>query len=140
MQAMIEHVTTAREKIVGPQRERDLIGIGVERDCRQRDGVDVGGEHRGGARLGRGDGREPAAGAEVENALARNMLGVTEQEAQVEIEANGERNAMVLRSGRSTFTLQCLPPEDYPVMSSGELPHNFTLAATELQTLIDRTM
>src|SRR5215831_4400783 len=48
--------------------------------------------------------------------------------AQVEIEANGERNAMVLRSGRSTFALQCLPPEDYPVMASGELPHNFALA------------
>src|SRR5258708_3461048 len=59
--------------------------------------------------------------------------------AQVEMEANGERNAMVLRSGRSTFTLQCLPPEDYPVMASGELPHNFSLAASELRTLIDRT-
>ena len=41
--------------------------------------------------------------------------------------------------GRSTFTLQCLPPEDYPVMASGELPHNFALAASELRTLIDRT-
>jgi len=59
--------------------------------------------------------------------------------AQVEIEANGERNAMVLRSGRSTFTLQCLPPEDYPIMTSGELPHNFALPASELRTLIDRT-
>jgi DNA polymerase-3 subunit beta len=59
--------------------------------------------------------------------------------AQVEIEAGGERNAMVLRSGRSVFTLQCLPPEDYPVMASGELSHNFTLSATELRALIDRT-
>src|SRR5271157_4887478 len=59
--------------------------------------------------------------------------------AQVEIEASGERNAMVLRSGRSTFTLQCLPPEDYPVMASSELPHNFALPASELRALIDRT-
>src|SRR5271166_5619204 len=59
--------------------------------------------------------------------------------AQVEIEASGERNAMVLRSGRSTFTLQCLPPEDYPIMTGGELPHNFALPASELRTLIDRT-
>jgi len=59
--------------------------------------------------------------------------------AQVEIKASGERNAMVLRSGRSTFTLQCLPPEDYPIMTSGELPHNFALPASELRTLIDRT-
>src|SRR5260370_24261344 len=59
--------------------------------------------------------------------------------AQIEIEASGERNAMVLRSGRSTFTLACLPPEDYPVMASGELPHNFSLTATELPTFIDPT-
>jgi DNA polymerase-3 subunit beta len=46
---------------------------------------------------------------------------------------------MVLRSGRSTFTLACLPPEDYPVMSAGELPHHFSLSAAELRSLIDRT-
>jgi DNA polymerase-3 subunit beta len=46
---------------------------------------------------------------------------------------------MVLRSGRSTFTLACLPPEDYPVMSAGELPHRFALSAAELRSLIDRT-
>jgi DNA polymerase III subunit beta len=59
--------------------------------------------------------------------------------AQIEIEASGERNTLVLRSGRSIFTLQCLPPEDYPVMASGELPHNFVLPTSELRTLIDRT-
>ena len=59
--------------------------------------------------------------------------------AQVELETIGERNEMVLRSGRSTFTLACLPPEDYPVMSAGELPHHFALSATELRSLIDRT-
>jgi DNA polymerase III subunit beta len=59
--------------------------------------------------------------------------------AQIEIEASGERNLLVVRSGRSTFTLACLPPEDYPVMTSGELAHNFTLTAAELRTLVDRT-
>ena len=59
--------------------------------------------------------------------------------AQVELETIGERNEMVLRSGRSTFTLACLPPEDYPVMSAGELPHHFSLSAAELRGLIDRT-
>jgi DNA polymerase III subunit beta len=59
--------------------------------------------------------------------------------AQVELETVGERNEMVLRSGRSTFTLACLPPEDYPVMSAGELPHQFSLSAAELRGLIDRT-
>ena len=59
--------------------------------------------------------------------------------AQVEFETVGERNEMVLRSGRSTFTLSCLPPEDYPVMTGAELPHHFTVTAVELRGLIDRT-
>jgi DNA polymerase-3 subunit beta len=63
--------------------------------------------------------------------------------AQIEIEVpagpGGERGQMVLRSGRSTFTLACLPPEDYPLMAGGELPHSFTLSASELRTLVDRT-
>src|ERR1700747_1325963 len=59
--------------------------------------------------------------------------------SQVEIEMSGERNVMVLRSGRSTFTLACLPPEDYPLMAGGELPHNFALSGAELRTMIDRT-
>jgi DNA polymerase III subunit beta len=63
--------------------------------------------------------------------------------AQIELEtpsgAEGGRNEMVLRSGRSTFTLACLPPEDYPVMSAGELPHSFAMPGAALRTLIDRT-
>jgi DNA polymerase III subunit beta len=59
--------------------------------------------------------------------------------AQIEMDANGERGAMVLRCGRSTFTLACLPPEDYPVMASGDLGHCFAITAAELKTLVDRT-
>jgi DNA polymerase-3 subunit beta len=66
----------------------------------------------------------------------RKLVEEGEEEVQI---ALGERNEMVLRSGRSTFTLACLPPEDYPVMSAGELPHHFALSAAELRSLIDRT-
>jgi DNA polymerase-3 subunit beta len=59
--------------------------------------------------------------------------------AQIELDAAGDKGAMTLRSGRSTFTLACLPPEDYPLMTGGDLPHRFNLAASELKTLIDRT-
>src|SRR5258708_35556233 len=59
--------------------------------------------------------------------------------AQIELETLGGRNELALRSGRSTFTLACLPPEDFPVMSAGELPHRFVLSARELRTLIART-
>jgi DNA polymerase-3 subunit beta len=46
---------------------------------------------------------------------------------------------MTLRCGRSTFTLAALPPEDYPLMAGGELPHSFALPAGGLRILIDRT-
>ncbi|HVH77048.1 MAG TPA: DNA polymerase III subunit beta [Stellaceae bacterium] len=59
--------------------------------------------------------------------------------AQIEVEAGGGGNSLVLRSGRSTFTLAALPPEDYPLMTGGEYPHNFALSAAELKSLIDRT-
>ncbi|HXP30629.1 MAG TPA: DNA polymerase III subunit beta [Stellaceae bacterium] len=59
--------------------------------------------------------------------------------AQVELDAGADKGSMTLRSGRSTFTLACLPPEDYPLMAGGELPYNFMLAAADLRRLIDRT-
>ena len=59
--------------------------------------------------------------------------------AQIELEASGDKGVMMLRSGRSAFTLACLPPEDYPVMAGGDLPHGFALSASELNTLIERT-
>jgi len=58
--------------------------------------------------------------------------------AQVEIESDGA-GRMVLRAGRSTFNLSCLPKEDFPVPSEGEYSHRFTLPAEELRALIDRT-
>ncbi|OFX12544.1 MAG: DNA polymerase III subunit beta [Alphaproteobacteria bacterium RIFOXYD12_FULL_60_8] len=59
--------------------------------------------------------------------------------SQVEMSYDGETGQLALNSGRSRFTLSCLPVEDFPVMASGEMPHTFTLAAGELRGLIDRT-
>ena len=58
--------------------------------------------------------------------------------SQVELEQSGD-GQLTLRSGRSKFVLASLPVDDYPVMSGGDLPHSFTLAAEELNNLIDRT-
>jgi DNA polymerase-3 subunit beta len=59
--------------------------------------------------------------------------------AQIELDALTDKGSMTLRSGRSTFTLACLPPEDYPLMAGGDLPHNFMISAADLRRLIDRT-
>lgn len=58
--------------------------------------------------------------------------------AQVSLESGGD-GQLTLRSGRSRFTLACLPTEDFPVMAGGDLPNSFFLPVGELKALIDRT-
>ncbi len=57
--------------------------------------------------------------------------------AQVELGKEDDR--LELRSGRSRFTLQTLPTEDFPVMTGGEMPHAFSLGAETLRGIVDRT-
>ena len=59
--------------------------------------------------------------------------------AQVELAQKGENAPLTIRAGRSVFTLQCLPPADFPVMTKDKLPHEFTVTAEELKGLIDHT-
>src|SRR6185436_6268356 len=48
-------------------------------------------------------------------------------------------NSLAIRAGRYRFTLQCLPPADFPAMNEGDLPHRFQIPATDLKGIIDRT-
>ena len=57
--------------------------------------------------------------------------------AEVEIAVN-DGNAMV-SAGRSSFRLPTLPVEDFPAISSNELPVNFSLTAADMRDLIDAT-
>ncbi len=58
--------------------------------------------------------------------------------SEVEFMSDGD-GQLTLRSGRSRFTLSCLPTEDFPVMAGGEFTHTFSLPAAELRSLVDRT-
>jgi DNA polymerase-3 subunit beta len=59
--------------------------------------------------------------------------------AQIELDTGGSDGQMTLRAGRSEFSLQTLPTEDFPQTGGGELPHQFVLPAAALRGLIDRT-
>ncbi len=59
--------------------------------------------------------------------------------SQVELDYDSAAGQITLRSGRSKFSLACLPVEDFPVLSGGELPFTFTLSSGDLRALIDRT-
>jgi DNA polymerase-3 subunit beta len=59
--------------------------------------------------------------------------------AQVVLEGSGDRAVLVIRAGRSRFTLQTLPETDFPDLAAGDMTHEFTLAAADLKRLIDKT-
>ncbi|MDR2858354.1 MAG: DNA polymerase III subunit beta [Novosphingobium sp.] len=57
--------------------------------------------------------------------------------SQVSIEVADNR--MVVKAGRSRFTLPTLPRDDFPVIVEGELPTSFEVPAARLAEMIDRT-
>ena len=59
--------------------------------------------------------------------------------SDVEIALNAEGTQMTVSAGRSQFKLSCLPVADFPEIAIGDLPHNFSLPASDLRALIDRT-
>ncbi len=59
--------------------------------------------------------------------------------SQIEIDYAEDTQQLFLRSGRSKFTLSCLPSEDFPVISGGEFPSQFTLSADTLKGLFSRS-
>ncbi|WP_457089610.1 DNA polymerase III subunit beta [Microvirga sp. P5_D2] len=59
--------------------------------------------------------------------------------AQVSLEMTADMGQMQIRSGRSRFMLQALPESDFPDLAAGDLPHRFTLAASDLKRLIEKT-
>jgi len=58
--------------------------------------------------------------------------------AEVQMTADGS-NQLALRAGRSRFSLPTLPRDDFPVAAAAQLPHEFSLSASELIALVDRT-
>ncbi len=59
--------------------------------------------------------------------------------AQVALETSGDSSQLVLRSGRSRFTLQALSESDFPDLAAGDLSNQFKIAATDLRRLIEKT-
>lgn len=59
--------------------------------------------------------------------------------AQVQLEGGEGDGRLSLKAGRSRFALSCLPREDFPTLTAGEMPHRFALQPKDLIRLIDRT-
>tara|TARA_B100000959_G_scaffold255669_1_gene288203 strand:- start:1418 stop:2521 length:1104 start_codon:yes stop_codon:yes gene_type:complete len=55
------------------------------------------------------------------------------------IDFSGEGDKVKMRSGRSRFTLQALPPKDFPRLEAGNWEERFKMPQPELRNLFDRT-
>jgi DNA polymerase-3 subunit beta len=52
---------------------------------------------------------------------------------------SGGDGRLILRAGRARYELPCLPVEDFPVMAEGDLPHSFSLPASDVRRLINKS-
>jgi len=59
--------------------------------------------------------------------------------SEVLLATNPDGSSMTVASGRSKFSLQCLPEADFPDLTAGTFSHTFKLKAADLKMLIDRT-
>ena len=59
--------------------------------------------------------------------------------ADIELKRDGDKERLTLTSGHSRFSLQTLSAEDFPDLAVGEIGHEFTMDASDLKRLIDKT-
>ena len=59
--------------------------------------------------------------------------------SEVMLSVGGDGALMTVAAGKASFQLQCLPKSDFPELAAGEFAKSFTLSASDLKTLINRT-
>src|SRR6188472_1508367 len=81
----------------------------------------------------------PAGSTTVPAHMFYEIVRKLPEGSQVVLESSSDRAVLAIRAGRSRFTLQTLPESDFPDLAAGEMTHKFTLAASDLKRLIDKT-
>jgi len=82
---------------------------------------------------------EQAGSTTVPAHLLYDIVRKLPEGAEILLAVDSEGNAMTVASGRSKFSLQCLPETDFPDLTAGDFSHTFRLPSTDLKMLIDRT-
>ena len=57
----------------------------------------------------------------------------------IELVREGDQGRLVISCGAARFSLQTLPSDDFPSLSVDDLGHTFSLSASDLKRLIDKT-
>ncbi len=79
-----------------------------------------------------------AGGTTVPAHILHDIVRKLPDGAEVSLDT-GDGSQLAIKSGRSRFTLQVLPESDFPDLTTGDFPTRFTLPASALKKLIDRT-
>lgn len=82
---------------------------------------------------------ETAGATTVPAHLLYDIVRKLSDGSEVALATNADGSSMTVTSGRSKFSLQCLPQSDFPDLTAGSFSHTFRLKATDLKMLIDRT-
>lgn len=59
--------------------------------------------------------------------------------AQLQLEQGPDEGRLAIVAGRSRFSLQALPPQDFPDLASGEATHSFSMPSADLKLMIEKT-
>ncbi len=65
-------------------------------------------------------------------------VGKLDDGAQIEGEVMKDRNVMMLRSGKSSFTQPTMPADDFPIMDNADFTHHFSMNAALLGSIFSR--
>ena len=82
---------------------------------------------------------EQAGSTTVPAHMLHDIVRKLPEGAEVMLSMEEDGNSVKITAGRSRFTLQCLPPVDFPDITAGDFSHTFRLPAANLKNLIDRT-
>lgn len=70
-------------------------------------------------------------------ALLTDLVKKLPDGAEISLRMDGEH--LMVSAGRSKFTLPTLPTDNFPIMTGTDMPHQFSIGATELADLIHNT-
>ncbi len=82
---------------------------------------------------------EQSGGTTVPAHLLYDIVRKLPDGAEVLLATTTDGSAMTVASGRSKFSLQCLPVSDFPDLNAGTFSHSFKVKGSDLKMLIDRT-
>jgi DNA polymerase III subunit beta len=75
----------------------------------------------------------------VSASLLNDITRKVPEGAAISLSKDLKGTAIVLKAGRSRFTLQTLPSVDFPDMTASEMSHHFTVPASDLAMMLECT-